>query len=157
MTISITSPVAGLALTGFTAPTYTIVADQAPTVNGKQFAVSALGGTQASVTTSSVGDPFTVTVTRPQTFKLLQAPDPSTGRLPSVPMNSWTFLVRKGVLPLVNQPKKPAMIRTSFEIPAGSDLADPINLKAMFAFYSGLWALTANVQSYYDSVITGTL
>jgi len=157
MTISVTSPVVGLALTGFTAPTYPLVSDQAPDMNGKQFAVGTPGGTQAGVTGSSVGDPFTLTLVRPKVFKFLGAPDPSTGRLASVPSNVWSGIIRKGVLPLVNQPKKPAIIRFSFEIPAGSETADPINLKAMFAFFGGVVGLSANTQSFYDSVISGTL
>jgi len=61
MTWSPTTPVTGGAQTGFTAPTYTLSVDTAPDINGKQHAVTALGGTQAGVTSHSVSNPFTVT------------------------------------------------------------------------------------------------
>jgi len=71
MTISYTNPVTGAAQTGLTSPTYTLVADIAPDVNGRQWAVSALGGTQTGVRTHSASDPFTITVMRPKVFQSL--------------------------------------------------------------------------------------
>lgn len=51
MTIALSSPVTGGAQTGFTSPTYTLTADTPPAGSGgKQYAATALGGTQAGVT-----------------------------------------------------------------------------------------------------------
>ena len=72
-----TSPVTGAAQTGLTTPTYTFVADVAPDANGKQVAVTALGGTQVGVTPHSVASPFTGTFVRPKSFKALGQPNPT--------------------------------------------------------------------------------
>lgn len=60
MAYSPSSPVTGGTQTGLTSPTYTLTADIAPSALGKQHAVTALGGTQTGVRTSSAADPFTV-------------------------------------------------------------------------------------------------
>ena len=86
MSFTLTSPVTGGAQTGFTSPTYTIVSDTAPDNNGKQVAVSAIGGTQSGVTIHSVASPFTITFARPKSFKAA-APNPVNGRLSNVPRN----------------------------------------------------------------------
>lgn len=100
MSFAITSPITGAAQTGFTSPTYTVVSDMAPTPQGKQVAVSALGGTQAGVTTHTVSSPFTLNFVRPPVYKTLGKPNPTTGLIKDVPRNTYKFIGRKGVLPL---------------------------------------------------------
>ena len=100
MSFALTSPITGLAQTGFTAPTYTIVTDIAPDVSGKQVAVTALGGTQAGVTAHSMASPFTITFFRPKVFRFLGKPNPTTGLIKDVPRNTFKLITRKGVLPL---------------------------------------------------------
>ena len=131
MTIALTSPITGGAQTGFTAPTYTLTADTAPSINGKQWAVTALGGTQAGVTTHSVAAPFTLSCFRPASFKQLGKANPVTGLIANVPSNVYKVIGRKGVLPLAGQPYRNAQISVVLEIPAGSDLADPANIRAL--------------------------
>jgi hypothetical protein len=67
MSFSLTSPITGGAQTGFTSPTYTIAVDSSPNGQaGKQYAVTAIGGTQTGVdTSSSPSNPFTVNLVRP--------------------------------------------------------------------------------------------
>lgn len=137
MTIALTSPVTGGAQTGFTAPTYTHVADTAPTAQGRQYAVTAIGGTQVGVTTSSVASPFTFTFVKPAVLKGLGPVDPVTGVLRSVPRNTYHAITRKGVLPLAGQAYSTMVIRTSIEVPAGSDLADPANVRAALSLHIG--------------------
>lgn len=153
MTWNVTTPVTGGAQTGFTSPTYTVVADVAPDVNGKQVAVSALGGTQAGVTVHSVSSPFTATFTRPKTFAVLGKPNPVTGLLPSVPKNEFKYIVRKGVLPLAGQPFATASIDMRMHIPAGSDVADPANLRAMYSLAIGI--LQQQSAGLGDTVVSG--
>lgn len=148
-----TSPVTGGAQTGFTAPTYTIVADTAPDVNGKQHAVTALGGTQAGVTPHSVSSPFTATFIRPKTFKNLDQVNPVTGKLPSVPKNSWVFVIRKGAVPLANQNPSPAILKCEFSLPSGADLASPSELRAALSLLVGL--LNQQSAGIGDSFVTG--
>lgn len=150
-----TSPVTGAAQTGLTTPTYTIAADVAPDNNGKQVAVTALGGTQTGVTVHSIASPFTGTFIRPKNFKSLGQPNPVTGRLPSVPSNSFSAIVRKGVTPLAGQPAKPMIVRVSVDIPAGADTYDAANVRAALSFAFGLIAQQS--AGYGDTVITGIM
>lgn len=137
MAIALTSPVTGGAQTGFTAPTYTHVADIAPSVNGKQYAVTALGGTQAGVTVHSVASPFTMTVFRPQTFRFLGKPNPTTGLISNVPKNRYSGVCRKGCLPLAGQPFQTAIGGFYIDVPAGADTADPSNIRALCSMLIG--------------------
>lgn len=155
MTIAVTSPITGGAQTGFTAPTYTNVADTAPEMNGKQWAVTALGGTQAGVVAHSVAAPFTITVTRPKVFRVLGKPNPTTGLVKDVPMNVYGVLIRKGVLPLAAQPYAIAMIKMQISIPAGSDTADPSNLRA--ALSAAVGVLNQQSAGIGDTVVSGIL
>jgi hypothetical protein len=155
MTIALSSPITGGAQTGFTSPTYTIVSDIAPDVNGKQVAVSALGGTQTGVVVHSTSSPFTVTSVRPKVFKQLGQPNPVTGSLPSVPKNQWVILVRKGVTPLAGQPAALMNIKITMDIPAGADVADAPNIRA--AISAAVGALNQQSAGIGDTVISGLL
>lgn len=155
MSWSLTSPITGGAQTGFTSPTYTHVADVAPDVNGKQVAVSALGGTQAGVTVHSVASPFTVTIVRPKTFKSLSPVVPNTGLLPSVPKNSWKIIVRKGVTPLAGQPAAVMLVKIEIDVPAGSDTADAPNIRA--AISAAIGALNQQSAGLGDTLVSGVL
>jgi hypothetical protein len=155
MTINFTSPITGLAQTGFTTPTYTVVADLAPDVNGRQQAVTALGGTQAGVRLHSSTDPFTITSFRPKVFQSLGKPNPTTGVIKYVPMNRFRVLTRKGVLPLAGQSAVPAMTDTIMSVPAGSDSADAPNLRAMLSLHFG--ALSQQSAGVGDTIVTGIM
>jgi len=150
-----TSPITGAAQTGFTSPTYSHVADVAPDVNGKQVAVSALGGTQTGATVHSVASPFTVTFVRPKAFKALGKTNPVTGLLPGVPTNTYQVITRKGVIPLAGQPFKPMIIRTIIDVPAGSDTADPANIRAALSAHLG--ALAQQSAGIGDTAISGVM
>lgn len=155
MTFSLTSPVTGAAQTGFSAPTYTHVADTAPDVNAKQFAVSALGGTQTGATVHSVSAPFTTAMWRPKAFQALGKPNPTTGLIAQVPMNTYKVITRKGVLPLAGQPYKNLIITTVIEVPAGSDVADAANVKAALSMHLG--SLAQQSAGIGDTTLSGTL
>ena len=117
MTWNPTSPVTGAPGTGLTSPTYTIVADIAPDVNGVARAVTTLGGTQTGVEISSPSNPFTMLATRPKVLRTL----PSllaNGQLPSVPKNTWVIAVRKGVDVLAGQPKQVMLCKLEISVPA---------------------------------------
>jgi hypothetical protein len=155
MTIVITSPITGAAQTGLTSPTYTIVADNAPASYGKQWAVTALGGTQTGVLAHSVAAPFTIAAFRPQTFKSLSPVNSATGQLRGVPINTYKVNTRKGVLPLAGQPYKEASISSAINVPAGSDIADNLSLRAMISAHIGtLQQISAGLG---DTVVNGVL
>lgn len=147
-----TTPIAGFAISGLTSPTYTFVSDVAPSLFGKQVAVTALGGTQAGVTAHSISSPFTATATRPSVLKPITYN--SNGTVKSIPVNSTKLLVRKGVscLPTV---VKVASISISFDIPAGAETYDAANLNALYSAAIGL--LQQQGQGLRDSATAGIL
>lgn len=144
MAFNPSSPVTGGTSTVLTSPTYTVVSDSAPANNAKQVYVSALGGTQTGVLAHSVAAPFTGTMFRPSALKVLSPVNPVTGVLKSVPMNDYSVLTRKGVLPLAGQSYKVMPIRTLFSVPAGADVADPLSVAAAISFHIGLLAQLAD-------------
>lgn len=155
MAFAPTSPITGSTQTGLTSPTYTIAADSNPSQYGKQYYVSSLGGTQTGVLSHSVASPFTLAAFRPANLKALQPVNPVTGVLRSVPVNTYKVITRKGVLPLAGQAAKTAMFKTELDIPAGSDLADPLSLRAGLSAHIGL--LTQISDALGSTVLTGTI
>lgn len=155
MSVTFTSPITGLAQTGLTSPTYTHVADVAPDVNGKQVAVTALGGTQTGVTVHSVSAPFTISCWRPKVMKILGNPNPITGVISSVSRNVYKVITRKGVLPLAGQPFQTMLVTTSIEVPSGSDTADAPNVRAALSAHFG--ALSQASAGVGDTVVSGVL
>lgn len=147
------SPVTGAAVLGLTSPTYTLTADVAPNINGKQYAISALGGTQTNVDVNSVSKPFTLTFFRPAVLKTLPAVNPVTGVIKNIPMNTYKLITRKGVLPAANQSLMTARITTVIEVPAGSDTQEPEDLSAMLSLHAGvLWAQASGIS---ETIKTG--
>lgn len=155
MTISVTSPVTGGAQTGFTSPTYTVVADTAPTSSGKQYAVTAVGGAGNTPRISSASDPFTVTFERPANIRSAPVPNPVTGVVGNVPRNTYKVRVRKGVIPVANQNPQVMLITGTFDVPAGSDLANPIDLRAANSLFIG--ALNQQSQGWGDTQVSGVI
>lgn len=149
------SPVTGAAVTGFTSPTYTLTPDQAPTLNGKQYAVTALGGTQAGVDVNTVSKPFSMSFFKPLNLKVLPQANPVTGVIKSIPMNTYKLITRKGVVPAVNQVPIVARITTIIDVPAGADTYEPEDLKAMLSSHFG--AGWANASGIADTIISGVM
>lgn len=155
MSFTPTSPITGAAQTGFTTPTYTFVDDIAPDFNGKQRAVTALGGTQAGVTVHSVASPFTLTFMRPKSFRALGQPNPVTGVVKNVPINTYKTITRKGVTVLAGQPAQTMLISTTISVPAGADSADAANIRAALSAHIGL--LSQQSAGIGDSSISGVI
>jgi hypothetical protein len=156
MTVNVSSPVTGSAQTGLTSPTYTLVADQAPDVNGRAYAVSALGGTQTGVEVSSASNPFTLLFTRPKTIRSLPALL-ANGQLPSVPKNTYTVSVRKGVDVLSGQPKQVMLLKAESAVPAGADVADPESVRAAWSLFIGALSQAAVSSGIGDTCVQGVL
>lgn len=150
MAIALTSPVTGTAQTNLTSPTYTVVVDTAPGTNGKQWAVSALGGTQTGVRVHSASDPFTVTFERPVNVRQAPIANPVTGVVGNVPRNSYKYRVRKGVIPVTGQNPQVMLSTGVFDVPAGADLADPANVRASTSLFIG--ALSQQSSGWGDTL-----
>lgn len=155
MAVSLTTPVTGSAQTGFTSPTYTNGAVQAPDTNAKRYQVTALGGTQVGVTVHSLGSPFQMTVWQPKNPRILGTANPVTGIISNVPNNTYKVVVDKGVTILSGQPIKVGHLECEIVVPAGSDTNDIANLRAMISFgIGGLQQLSAGLG---DTAGSGSL
>lgn len=153
MTVNLSSPVTGSAQTGFTTPSFTVAADTAPTSNGKQWVVTTASGA-SGITTSSTSSPFTFTVTRPVNYRMLGAINSQTGQLRQVPRNTFKCLVRHGQSVLAGQPPETMLYMAEFPVPAGADLADPVNVRAGLSFFIG--CLNQQSAGLGDTLVTGS-
>jgi hypothetical protein len=155
MSFAPSSPVTGAAVTGFTSPTYTLTTDVAPNINGKQYAVTAIGGTQTGVDTNTVSKPFSISFFRPQNLRVLPQANPVTGVIKNVPLNTYKLITRKGALPAANQVSMTARITTVIEVPAGTDTYEPEDLKAMVSAHFGVgWAQASGIA---DTILSGII
>lgn len=155
MAINPSSPITGAAVTGFTTPTYTIAADIAPAINGKQWAVTALGGTQTGVDVNTVSKPFTLSFFRPAVLRSLPAANPVTGVVKNIPVNTYKMILRKGAAPAANQQAQTAYISCEIAVPAGTDTHEPEDIKAMISAFFG--AGSSMASGIADTVITGVM
>lgn len=146
------SPVTGAAQTGFTSPTYTHVSEPAPDVNGKQFVITALGGTQTGVTLSSVSAPFRFTWWRPRAFKQPSGFNSVSGRYDKVPMNVHKLVTAKAASISATQTVV-NLATTTFEVGAGSETYDAPNVRALASLHIG--ALSANAAGIGDTLTSG--
>lgn len=133
------SPVVGAAITGLTSPTYTLTADAPPNPQSKQYAVTALGGTQTGVSIHSPSSPFIFVISRPASFKPMSLVNPVTGQLASVPKNTWKILVVKGAVPLAGQSPSNIVFRGEFVIPAGVETNSSAELKAVLSLLGAVF------------------
>jgi len=152
MTFIVTSPVTGSAQTGFVAPTTTVVTDQAPDINAKQIAVTAVAG-MPSVDPSTVSKPFTSTFFKPKQLAQLPPAQAGTGIIKNVPVNTWRLLTRKGALPAANQQPLICRIETRIDVFAGCDTYEPEEIRAMLSHHIGV--LNQQSSGLGDTVITG--
>lgn len=155
MTVSVTSPVTGSAQTGLTSPTYTVVADTPPNAFSKQWAVTALGGTQANVDVHGASKPFTLTFSRPQQVRSAPVVNPVTGVMANSPRNTYSVLVRKGVAPGVSQNPQVMVLRCDFGVVAGSDLVEPEDIRAALSLLIG--ALSQQSAGLGDTLVNNLL
>lgn len=154
MSYTMTGAITGAAVTGFTSPTYTLTVDSAVNDNARKSIVTTIGGTQTGVTAHSVSSPFAVTVTRPKGLKTLGRANLN-GLIQNVGNNNYRGLVEKGVTPLAGQPFRTAKFRWESEIPAGSEVADIANIKALYSFAGGF--LNANASGMVETATNASL
>lgn len=154
MAISLTSPVTGGAQTGLTSPTYTVVVDTPPNAYTKQWAVTALGGTQTGVDIHSAASPFTISFSKPANLRTAPMPNPVTGAMANVPRNVYGMKVRKGAKPGTNQSPQVSVLNCDFSVPAGADVVDPEDIRAATSLLLGAgWQQSANIGDLLISAI----
>lgn len=155
MAINLTSPVTGGAQTGLTSPTYTVALDVAPTPQGKQYAVTALGGTQTGVTTHSPSNPFSTTVVKPAAYKMAPVPNPSNGMVREAAKNKFKVITRKGAPVVAGTPAQLVLINTEFSVPAGAESVSIAEVRAALSLHIGV--LNQLSASLGDLVATGVM
>lgn len=155
MAVSLSSPVTGSAQTGLTSPTYTLTADTPPVSNSKQWAITALGGTQTGVEAHALSQPFTIAVFRPAVPKTLGIPNPATGVISNIPRNVSKIVVRKGVNVAANQAPVNAIFTLTCDVPAGADVYDPESIRAALSLLFG--SCSQQSAGMGDSVVSGVL
>jgi hypothetical protein len=70
-------------------------------------------------------------------------------------MNVYKFNTRKGVAPAANQVPMTARITTIIEVPAGADVYEPEDLKALISLHFGVgWNQASGIA---DTIISGVL
>lgn len=146
--------ITGSAQTGLTSPTFTWVADLPPDASSKQWAVSALGGTQTNVRTHSQGDPFTVTIRRGR-YSARPNANPVTGAYGVVPLNKIELLARKGVKIDSSGTIRTGQARLTVELPAGAEQYDTENIRAMLSNLLGV--LAEESSDFGDTCVTGII
>jgi hypothetical protein len=155
MTISVTSPVTGGAQTGLTSPTYTVVVDTPPNAYTKQWAVTALGGTQTNVDVHGASKPFTISFSKPANIRPAPVPNPVTGVMPNSPRNVYSVIVRKGTAPGVSQNPQTMVLRCDLSVVAGADLQEPEDVRAGLSLLIG--ALNQQSAGLGDTLVTALL
>jgi hypothetical protein len=155
MTVALTSPVTGSAQTGFTSPTYTVVADTPPNAYSKQWAVTALGGTQTNVDVHGASKPFTITFMRPNTIRSAPVPNPVTGVMANSPRNVYSVIVRKGASPGPSQNPQTNVLRCDLSVAAGTDLQEPEDVRAALSLLIG--SLSQQSSGLGDTLINALL
>jgi len=152
MALTNTSPFAGLTMAGFSTPTYTLTADLNPAINGVQYAVTGIGGTQANVVVHSASKPFTISIFKPTVIKAVG--QFINGILKNNPKNTYKVITRKGVIPVAGAIDV-AKITTIFEVPAGADVNDQENLRAMCSAHFGY--ITSNGGGIGATILSGLI
>lgn len=155
MTVSVTSPVTGSAQTGLTSPTYTVVLDSPPNAYSKQWAVTALGGTQTGVDVHGASSPFTITFSRPAAVRSAPIVNPTTGVMGNSPRNTYSVLVRKGTKPGSGQNPQTMLLRCDFGVIAGADLTEPEDIRAALSLLIG--SLTQQSAGIGDMLVNNLL
>lgn len=156
MSYLLSGAITGGPQTGFTSPTYTVTSDNAPDIRSKQWAVTALGGTQAGVVAHSVNAPFTHTVRRPSVLKTLAIAflNGVTGQYSRVPFNDYLVITRKAAQVAANQ-WVINEYRTLLHIAAGTETYDAANVRAGVSMHLG--GTYTNSAGLGDLVTSGIL
>lgn len=156
MSYNISGTVTGGTQTGFTTPGYTVTADTAPDVRSKQWAVTALTGTQAGVTVHSVNAPFTHTCRRPSLLKTISTAllNGVTGQYSRVPFNEYVQITRKAAQVALGQ-WVVNEFRTTSKIYANTETYDAANVRAGISLHLG--ATWANAAGMGDLATSGIM
>jgi len=152
---TLTSPVTGAAISGLTSPSYTVTSVAAQAANQKSWNITALGGTQSGVDAHSLSRPFTFTMQHPKRPAVVGTVNAIAQTVSQVPVNSYVYRTRKGVTPVSGlSVNRISSAETTVNVPAGSELSDLVNLRAMLSCHVG--CLTQIVDQIDDAIVAGS-
>jgi hypothetical protein len=123
-------------------------------VNGKQRAVTAIGGSGFTASANTISKPFTSTFYKPTTPKALPPANPNTGLRGAIPNNQYKLIIRKGGLAAADVPVT-LIVRLTIDVPAGMDSYNPDEVRAAMSYLVGL--LSEESADLGDTVVTGVL
>lgn len=129
------SSITGGTQTAISSPTYTLTVDSVGELS-KSWAVTTLGGTQTGVRTHTAGDPFSI-LARRERYKTRPAPNAVTGQYPNVPLNRTELVFTKGLKIDSAGTIRPGRVRMIWELPAGSETNDSVNIEALTSLAVG--------------------
>lgn len=153
MTWSPDSSTTGGAITGFTAPTFTLVDSKALVVNAVKKVVSAIS-TMGSAVANSATLPFFAEFTIPAQLKALPPANPLSGLRGTPPTNQYKLVVVKGGYAAAGVPVK-AIARLTIDVPAGMDTYGADDVKALISFLVGL--LNEESNDLAETCVTGVM
>lgn len=148
------SSVTGTAISGLTSPSFTLVVDNTPDPYKRKSYVSAIGGSNPSVTKHSISSPFYMEGVRGA--KMLPQPpfNAVTGMFKeNVPKNKVRLYFRKGLTVLSGAPLDFGDIDITVRVPAGAEQNDQVNVAAMYSLAAA--ALAQMAQGMFDTSVTG--
>ncbi len=150
MAISLAN-ITGIVLNGFTAPVFNMTVDTPPAGIQKQSVVSSFGGTLTGARVHSPSDPFTIAI-----LKGVAAAFPKVnlqGFIGRAGRNKYTFLLRKGTIPLVGQTPQVSDLRIELNVVSGAEVNDKANVAALLSAGGAL--LNREAANYLDTAFTG--
>lgn len=161
MALNLTSPVSGVAITGFTAPTFTIAADTSVPSGVKQWLVTARGGTQGAGAgeVHTLNTPFTITVKRPTVLKTWSKSLAAAVGLSKGPLNDFTLLIRKSEKVNAVGGRTVNMVKVTFSIApeTASQAPGTDDISGLFSVLGGVLGSATYLNGLLSSTLDGSL
>jgi len=148
------SSTTGGTMTGFTTPAFGIVAVLAPAWNAIRRLITSVSGTGTSgVDVASATKPFESVFYTPSNIRSSPVPNPISGKYPPIPVNQYRLVTKKGGDVNADGVVATMVVKTSIDVPAGMEIADPDQVKAALSYHIG--HLSENSVGIYETVTAG--
>lgn len=161
MSLNLTSPVSGVAVTGFTSPTFTIVQDTSVPAGQKQWLVTARGGTQGAGAgdVHTLNSPFTITLKRPGVLRSMSKTLAEAVGLSKGPLNDYTLLIRKSEKVNAVGGRVVNMAKVTFSVAPETASQAPgyDDIRGMMSVLGGILGSATYLNGLTDTFIDGSL
>jgi hypothetical protein len=154
MSFTLTGTIAGVAVTGFATPVFTIVEDTAAAPNTRRWFCT-VAATAPSSVVHAASNPFIVELTRPASFKSVPSLNSTTGfAVKSTGKNSYRIRIIKGTVPSTGLYDR-VLIDCQIGIPAGSEVNDVNQILNAWSLFGGF--INENPAGLGDTLVDGRL